>query len=218
MAWIQPRVGTPRIKTAVIGADRLMRDILQNCLPAWDSHFDCVLEDEADGHAVRQCRVAGVELIVVDTYGYGAGELAALAALQECRRWALLVIAHNLPEYIVERLMLRERCGVITRNGSLDALVKAAHVVVLGGTYLDAATQQILRQRMVPGAEDELSKRERHVLQLVAEGYSTKEVASMLRLSAKTVDKYRTTVMQKLKTHDVVRLTHHAIRMGLVQV
>jgi DNA-binding NarL/FixJ family response regulator len=63
-----------------------------------------------------------------------------------------------------------------------------------------------------------LSPREREVLKMVAEGLSTKEVASELGLSHKTIECYRQSLMKKLGVHDVVRLTHCAIKLGAIKV
>jgi DNA-binding NarL/FixJ family response regulator len=207
-----------RISLAVIGADRLMRDFLRKCLPSSDARFDCVVDMSVEEQAVDRCRSHGVDLVVFDVHGHEARELILLEQIQAVENWALLVIAHGLPEYIVEGLIVRARCGVFSRDGSLDALGRAAFLVAMGGTYLDETAQQLLQRKIIRSLGSPLSHRERHVLQLVAEGYSTKEVANLLRLSNKTVDKYRTSVMQKLRVHDVVKLTHHAIRMGLVKV
>jgi DNA-binding NarL/FixJ family response regulator len=62
-----------------------------------------------------------------------------------------------------------------------------------------------------------LTSREREVLQLVAEGKTTKEIAAILNVSVKTADAHRTRLMQKLDIHDIAGLTRCAIRLGLVQ-
>jgi DNA-binding NarL/FixJ family response regulator len=63
-----------------------------------------------------------------------------------------------------------------------------------------------------------LSKREQEVLRLVAQGRSTKQVALQLGISVKTAECYRTSLYRKLGVHDVVRLTHCAIRLGAIKV
>ncbi|HSC71677.1 MAG TPA: helix-turn-helix transcriptional regulator, partial [Candidatus Methylomirabilis sp.] len=65
--------------------------------------------------------------------------------------------------------------------------------------------------------EETLTPREREVLQLVAEGKTTKEVAAILGVSVKTADAHRTRLMQKLDIHDIAGLTRYAIRQGIVQ-
>jgi DNA-binding NarL/FixJ family response regulator len=65
--------------------------------------------------------------------------------------------------------------------------------------------------------EDPLTSREREVLQLVAEGKTTKEIAGLLGVSVKTADAHRTRLMQKLDIHDIAGLTRYAIRHGIIQ-
>jgi DNA-binding CsgD family transcriptional regulator len=65
--------------------------------------------------------------------------------------------------------------------------------------------------------EEPLTAREREVLQLVAEGKTTKEIAVLLGVSVKTADAHRTRLMQKLDIHDIAGLTRYAIRQGIIQ-
>ena len=207
------------IRLAVVSHDQLMRDFLRQTLPAVETRFTCVLDLPCDDHTAGLCRAATPDLVVFDMNGRNPAELASLRHLAEpAAAWALLIIAGAVPGYLLDVVMGRKACGVLSRSNSLDALARAAFLVALGGTFFDAQLHAMLQQRPVLPAVAPLSQRERHVLQLVGEGYSTKEVASLLQLSIKTVDKYRTSVMQKLDVHDVVKLTHCAIRMGLVQL
>lgn len=207
-----------RIKLAVVGMDQLMRDFLRQSLPALDRRFTCVLELSCDPQACSRCRAAQPDLVVFDMNSRTATELATLHEIAAGTNWALLVIAQEAPDHLLEQLVTRKRSGFFSRSNSLDALARAAFLVALGGTYVDEPLHGLLTRRTLRADDSALSQRERHVLQLVAQGYSTKEVAVILRLSIKTVDKYRTSVMQKLNVHDVVRLTHCAIRMGMVRV
>ncbi len=206
------------IKLAVVGSDRLMRDFVRHAVPAFDRRFVCVADLPCDDQAVRGCLAVAPDLIIFDLNARGASELIALRELAVANVWALLVIAGGAPDPLLHELVARRGCGFFSRGNSLEALAHAAFLVALGGTYFDAVMQPMISQQSVGPTVVHLSHRERHVLQLVAEGHSTKEVASILQLSIKTVDKYRTSVMQKLDVHDVVKLTHCAIRMGFVRV
>lgn len=206
------------IKLAVVGSDRLLRDFVRQTLPAIDRRFHCVAELPCDEHALEGCSVVEPDLVIFDLNARGAPELIALRQLAVVEAWALLVITGGPPDPLLHELVARRACGFFSRGNSLEALAHAAFLVALGGTYFDAVMQPMITQQAEGPANVHLSQRERHVLQLVAEGHSTKEVANILRLSIKTVDKYRTSVMQKLNVHDVVKLTHCAIRMGFVRV
>lgn len=213
------RAAIKPIRLAVVGTDQLMLDFLRQTLPAVEKRFTCVIDLLCGDDTVRQCREVSPDLVVFDMGGRNAAELTALHHLAEpATSWALLVIASSVPGYLLDHLIGRRACGILSRSSSLDILARAAFLVASGGTFFDATLNAMLFQRTIRPSAPPLSQRERDVLQLVGEGYSTKEVASLLQLSIKTVDKYRTSVMQKLNVHDVVKLTHCAIRMGLVKL
>lgn len=205
------------IRLVVVGAGQLTRDLLRHGLASCDARLRCVCDFGCEPAVVEQCRALAPDLVVFALYGDSVREVAALDELAAESGWALLVVAGDRPDQALQRLVARRRSGVFSRRSSLEALAHAAHLVALGGSYFDAALHELLVRRGEPEPLA-LSQRERHVLQLVAEGYSTKEVADILQLSIKTVDNYRTSLMQKLGVHDVVRLTHQAIRMGLVRI
>lgn len=208
------------IRVAIVGADLLMRELLAQTLPLFEHGLTCAAELPCDEAALQRCREQQADLVVFDLNGRGGDEWRVLRELGGAGcRWALLIIVGVATDRALHEWVLRRGCGLLSRACSLDELARAAVLVALGGTYLDAELHAQLAPRPAPvPAGPHLSQRERHVLQLVAEGHSTKEVATILRLSTKTVDKYRTTVMQKLDVHDVVKLTHCAIRMGFVTV
>lgn len=188
-------------------------------MPAVEPRFVCVLESDCDESALPRCLAAAPDLVVFDLAGRGSLELMTLGEFSSrTAPWALLVIGGGAPPQTVCGLISQKPFGFFSRNNSLEALARAGFLVATGGTYFDAP----LHAQFFPGAASarsvSLSQRERHVLQLIGEGYSTKEVAAILQLSRKTVEKYRTSLMQKLDVHDVVKLTHCAIRLGYVTV
>ncbi len=104
--------------------------------------------------------------------------------------------------------------GIIFKEDSLDSLCQAIQSVMGGGFHFSPAIE-------LPLLEDKkgtpsLTEREQQALCLIAEGFSTKEMADVLGISVKTAEKYRERMMSKLNLHDAVRLTHYAIRNGLV--
>jgi DNA-binding NarL/FixJ family response regulator len=111
-----------------------------------------------------------------------------------------------------------EARGILSADASLEALVHVACLVAGGGTYIDSPFLPLMDLFTTKPISGDLSIRERDVLKLIAEGYSTKEVAQILNLSVKTVDQYRGTLMKKLHVHDVVRLTHSAIHLGIIKI
>jgi DNA-binding NarL/FixJ family response regulator len=100
-------------------------------------------------------------------------------------------------------------------------MVEAVNVVAAGGTYVSPTLSGTLVERFLAGPLDQsaapLSLRESQVLQLVAEGRTSKQIAQALDLSVKTVEAHRTALMRKLDIHDVAGLVRYAVRRGVVR-
>ena len=132
---------------------------------------------------------------------------------------ALSMYPHK--RYVTEMLKVGAS-GYVLKSNLFDELVKAVHAAAAGGHYLSPQITDVLVDEYVNkvSATEEnglssLSKRERQVLQLVAEGLSTKQIALRLSISQKTADANRRELMNKLDKHSVAELTKYAIREGL---
>jgi DNA-binding NarL/FixJ family response regulator len=110
----------------------------------------------------------------------------------------------------------------VAKSAPFDAVITAIGTIAAGGTYLSDEARAVLSAGEPPAAEEDsvasLSPRERQVLQLIAEGASSKRAASILGVTRKTVDHHRQSVMGKLGLHSVGELTKFAIRHGLTPV
>jgi len=131
----------------------------------------------------------------------------------------ILLTQHEEEQYIHEALRARVK-GYVLKSQVASDLVHAMQEVSKGGTYLSPgvsrAVVEAYRSRS-EDASDPLSGRERQVLQLIAEGRSTKDVASLLGISVKTAESHRSRLMQKLDIHETASLVRYAVRRGLVQ-
>src|SRR5206468_10509623 len=99
-----------------------------------------------------------------------------------------------------------------------EELVKAVRTVLLGGSYLSDGVQNVVVRQLTgpsPANQSPLTAKEREVLQLLAEGKTTKEIAAALYLSPKTVDTHRQHIMDKLDMHSIAELTKYAVRAGI---
>ena len=138
---------------------------------------------------------------------------------------AVKVIAlsmHSDERFVVE--MLRSGAsGYLLKDCASVELAQAIRVVADGQVYISPAVagtivEKLTRQRPTSSAFEKLTSREREVVQLVAEGKSTKEVAHHLKLSIKTIETHRRRIMQKLKIDNVAELTKFALRHGLTSL
>lgn len=115
--------------------------------------------------------------------------------------------------------------GYLLKQGAMDELQQAIQTVLSGRMYISPQIAAVVVQDYVnhlagekPGRTVDLTAKERQVLQLIAEGRSTKEIAGMLSVSIPTVETHRQHIMEKLDLHSVAELTKYAVRSGLTSL
>jgi two-component system, NarL family, response regulator NreC len=132
---------------------------------------------------------------------------------------AILLSMHDESRYVLEGLRVGVR-GFVTKTHAAEDLVLAIRQALRGMTYvspeLSQAVFQSIQMKTDVGA-DPLTPRERQVLQLVAEGKTTKESAQLLNISPKTAETHRARIMEKLNIHETAGLVRYAIRRGLIR-
>ncbi|MBW2274543.1 MAG: response regulator transcription factor [Deltaproteobacteria bacterium] len=135
----------------------------------------------------------------------------------------ILVLSMHEGRDYVEEVLRAGASGYIVKNSASTDLLQAIDAVQDGASYLSPAiTRQVVDAIARPGDSlpsgvAMLTDREREVLQLIAEGLSSKEIASMLGVSLKTVDSHRSNLMDKLGIHKASGLVRFAIRAGLIE-
>jgi len=135
----------------------------------------------------------------------------------------VMLSMHSDEAYVLRALRAGARAYLLKDSAEAD-LVRAIHAVVEGKSFFSPAVGKVLledymRKLERTGAEDSyelLSNREREILQLVAEGKSSKEIAGQLNLSAYTVETHRSHIMQKLNLHGLPELILYAVRKGII--
>ncbi len=133
----------------------------------------------------------------------------------------VILSMHSDRRYVLEALRAGAR-GYLLKDAGFEELLVALRAVAAGRLHLgEAVGEQVIRDYLSLAGERQdgvfavLTGREREVLQLLAEGQSTKEIADRLALSVKTVETHRKAVMDKLEIHSIAELTKYAIREGL---
>jgi DNA-binding NarL/FixJ family response regulator len=148
----------------------------------------------------------------------------ALRAGKEHPATRILILSMHIDGEFVRRALVAGAAGYLVKNADRNELEMALRAVARGDTWLSPAVSKKVAATYAGGVTspaegpfEVLSPRQREVLQLIAEGLSTKEIAGRLELSVKTVETHRAELMERLGIHGVAGLVRYAIRVGLVQ-
>ena len=183
-----------------------------------------VVGETGDGLAAVQLATElapDVVLLDITLPGLNGLEVATRIVRLGSRTRVLMLSMHASPEYAA-RAFAAGAAGYLNKDSAFDELAAALEAIGAGRRYLcraiDPAQEALFERHAANGGSgiDRLTARQRQILQLVAEGYSTREIAERLFLSVKTVETHRAQIMQRLEIHDVAGLVRFAIRHGLL--
>jgi two-component system response regulator NreC len=192
-----------------------------------ESQPDLTVVGEADNgrEAVAMAETLKPDVVVMDI---GMPSLNGVEASRQIREkmpdtQVVMLSMHSDEGYVLRALKAGAKAYLLKDSAEAD-LARAIHAAAAGGSFFSPAVGKVLledymRKLQRTGAEDSyelLSPREREILQLVAEGKSSKEIASLLELSAYTIETHRARVMQKLNLRGVPELILYAVRKGIL--
>ncbi len=184
-----------------------------------------VVGEASDGHeALRLIRTHQPDIVLMDTGmpGMNGLEAAALTKKQFPQVKVIILSEHSSEEFVFRALRSGAE-GFILKDDSVGELYSAIKSVARGGEHLSAQVTRKVVMGYLDGQEggDELVKaltaRQREVLQLIAEGHSTKEIAKLLNVSVNTVKTHRLKLTEKLGVHEVTGVVRYAVRLGLIK-
>lgn len=216
------------MNTRILIADdhRIMREGLRALLAVQDG-VTVVGEAEDGRRAVDLAGRLHPDIVIMDITMPGLNGIEAtrqiIAANPETRVIALSI---HSDRRFVRQMFEAGATGYLLKEGAFEELARAIHAVADGRAFVSPGIAGILIDDCVrhmagkatPAGAPSLSGREREVLQLLAEGKATKEIALILRVGAKTVETHRRQVMLKLQLNSVAELTKYAIREGLTSL
>lgn len=215
--------GEEKKLTRILLADdhALLRAGLRSLLERVDG-VEVVAEASDGREALNLARTTHPHLVLMDIAMPGLNGLEATSRMvKEFPNIRVLILSmHTKQEYVLQTLR-SGAAGYMLKDSAASELEIAIHAVGRGDTYLSPAIpKRVLDDYLGQGTQgsqlDQLTPRQREILQLIAEGKSTKEMAFMLELSVKTVETHRTQMMGRLQIHDVAGLVRYAMRLGLI--
>jgi DNA-binding NarL/FixJ family response regulator len=180
--------------------------------------YEIVGEVSSGVEAIERCRELQPRLVVLDLH---LPELSGVQVVRHIRReWQntrTLVYSGTTSEALIAEAMHERPHGFVHKEDSLQVFREALRAVIAGRNYFTQVAAET-NERSGASGVSALTERERVVLQLVAEGASTKQIADRLGMAVKTVETHRSNLCAKLDIHDVATLTRFAVRHGLVSV
>lgn len=180
-----------------------------------------VVGEAADGReALKLAQTLTPDIAVLDV---SMPLLNGLDAAREIQRVSpatktILLTMYTDKGYVLQALRAGAK-GYVLKTQAAEDLIRAIREILRGEVYLSPSVAVAVVEAYLEKTEliaDPLTPREREILQLVAEGKTTKEIAKLLSISFKTAESHSNHIMQKLDIHDVAGLVRYAIRQGLV--
>ena len=211
---------TPLVTRVLLADDHpVVRNGLRELLNS-EADFRVVAEVDDGAQAVERALGDDVDLVILDV------TMPRMTGLQAARELAgrkpglriLMLSMHENEQFLFEALRAGAS-GYVLKTAADRDLVNACRATMRGETFLYAgAVAALVREHLERDATslDPLTPRELEVVKLVAEGHTSDEIAGMLFISRKTVDRHRANILEKLGMRDRVDLTRYAIRRGLI--
>jgi DNA-binding NarL/FixJ family response regulator len=224
----RPQEKRAMTKTRVLLAEdhTIVRKGLHALLDA-EAAIEVIGEAQDGREALAKAEQLRPDVVVMDITMPGLNGLEATRLIK--KRFpevkVLILTVHSDEEYI-RQILRAGASGYLVKQAAPHELTSAIQAVQRGESYLSpSVSKKVVEEyvRHAAGAAEEdscerLTDREREVLQLIAEGSSTRDIAEMLHMSVKTAESHRARVMRKLDIHSTAELTQYAIRKGVISL
>ncbi len=210
------------LKILLADDHQLLRDGLRSLLEKQHG-VQIVAEAENGRKAVELAKETNPGLIIMDLNMPDLNGIEATRRiLKESPRIKIIALSMHSDKRYVTRALQAGATGYVLKDNAFDELTKAIQRVMQNRIYLSPEINQVVvkeylekSKQLDQPAYSVLTEREREVVQLIAEGKSTKEIAAILKISVKTVETYRQRTMDKLNINNIADLIKFAIREGL---
>lgn len=213
------------IKIMLVDDHQMIRDGLRALIEKQPNRT--IVAEAANGQdAVRLARKTTPDIVIMDI---GIPQLNGIEATRQiatlaCKPKVIGLSMHSDKRYVAQMLKAGA-AGYLVKGNAFEELDRAISMVLKGHIYLSPEIAGSVSDHYRQAAKDDegtvfalLTERERQVLQQIAEGSSTKEIAAALGVSIKTIETHRLQIMAKLKLHSVAELTKYAVKEGLTDL
>ena len=213
------------IKVLLVDDHKIMRHGIRSLLEK-ETGMEVMEETNNGRTAIELARTLSPDVIIMDIAMHDLNGIEATRQITtELPEVKVIMLSMHSDRQMVADALQAGASGYLLKDCEFDELVRAIETVVSNRTYLSPEIADILVENFVRKSPSEessassvLTSREREVLQLLAEGKTTREIANTLCLSTKTVETHRRQMMEKLNIYNVAHLVKYAISQGLTSL
>jgi two-component system response regulator NreC len=210
------------VKIIIADDHKIMRDGLRNMLDK-EPGMEVVAEAKNGREAVRLAEQLRPDILIMDiTMDDLNGMDATRAIVAKALGTRIIALSMHADKRFVAGMFEAGAMGYLLKECAYDELLQAIRQVIGGRTYLCSMISGVVIrdyiQRMRKNEPSLLSPREKEILQLMAEGSTTKRIADQLKVSVKTVETHRQHIMEKLNIFSIAELTKYAIKEGITSL
>lgn len=209
------------IKIVLVDDHKLLRDGLRNIIEQ-KSNMHIIGEASNGRDAIKLCSKLCPDVIVIDV---AMPEMNGIEAAKQIHKnqpnIKIIGLSMHSGKQFIQGMFKAGAFGYLLKDGDADELITAITAVIQNKKYLSKDINQDFLLLLKNGElleKNHLSSREKEVLQLIAEGKSSKKIGELLFLSSKTVDVHRNNIMKKTELYTIPELTKYAIRKGLTSL
>ena len=216
-----------KVKRVIIADDhKIIREGLRSLLER-SGEFECVGEADDGRQAVMLANELRPDVVIMDIAMPNVNGIEATRQIKsELPEVEVVVLSMHATRNYVLQVLEAGASAYLLKDSAFDELSTALFAISRGGMYLSPAITKTAALSTIKGGfsggmggqTEHLTKRELQVLQLIAEGKSTKDIAARLELSVKTVETHRKQIMDKLEIRSIAGLTKYCIREGLTSL
>lgn len=209
-----------KIKILLVDDHQILRDGIRNVIER-NTTMEVIAEAKDGREAIKLCKQLKPNIVIMDIAMDGLnGVEATTRIVQENPEIKIIALSMHSNKRFVLGMFKAGAYGYLLKDCDSEELINAIKKVSINQKYIAQNISAVILSEFISGQQEEenLTSREKEILQLIAEGKSSKDIGDILFLSSKTVDSHRKNIMDKLELHSLPELTKYAIQIGLISL